>query len=276
MNIGINSACLQKKSDKNALEVLDFVVDNNFKGVEFRDEYPFFENMKSRESEQICSRIEKENLLCSVHLSFYDINIGSFRKQVRDLAVLRHQEAVKKAAELGASYVTLHGGAMSRSFYNIETMPDVNKYSSDSITLIRETCKSVGIILCVENMSLFDSKLYKCYTHPDQLSDLYHQQDDQIRITLDIGHAVSIETKPETFIEKLGAEKISFGHLSDNNFLKDQHLAVGDGSIDYVSFLKTYIKKKWDFPLFIETGTTQQALDSKKYLEETYNRILIP
>lgn len=276
MNIGINTACLQKKSDKNSLEVLDFVVDNNFKGVEFRDEYPFFENMRSKEREQIYSRIENERLLCSVHLSFYDINIGSFRKQLRDIAVLRHQEAVKQAADLGASYVTLHGGAMSRSFYNIETMHDVNKYSSDSISLIRETCKEVGITLCVENMSIFESNEHKCYTHPDQLSDLYHQQEEQIKITFDFGHAVSIDVKPESYIEKLGAEKISFGHLSDNNFLKDQHLAVGNGSIDYVSFLKTYIKKKWGFPLFIETGTTQQALDSKKYLEKIYNRIQIP
>lgn len=274
MDIGINTACLQKKSNINALELLDFAVANNFKGIEFRDEYPFFEDINTNDKKRIYTRIEKESLLCSVHLSFYDLNVGSFRKKLRDIAVTQHQDAVKKAANLGAKFVTMHGGHMSQSFYNAESMSDVEKYSADSISLIRETCQDMDIILCIENMSLFDSKVQKSFTQPEHLIDLYHHQNEKIKFTFDFGHAVSIEREPESFIKKLGADKISFGHLSDNNFLKDQHLAVGAGSINYVSFIKTYIEQEWDFPLLIETGTAEQALESKRYLTDLYKKVI--
>lgn len=274
MKIGINTACLQKKTSINPFDILGFTLDNGFRGIEFRDEYPFSDNLNAKDRMTIRSKIEKENLLCSVHLSFYDVNIGSFRKTLRDFSVESHRNAVKKAAEIGATYVTIHGGHMSSSFYNAELIHDVDQYSSDSISLIRETCRKVGITLCVENMSLFASKEYKSFTHPEHLLDLYSRQEEQIKVTFDFGHAVSVDPKPEEYVKKLGAEKISFGHLSDNNFIKDQHLAVGSGDINYVSFLDTYKHEKWNFPLFIETGTTKQALESKKYLEEIYTGVL--
>jgi sugar phosphate isomerase/epimerase len=162
---------------------------------------------------------------------------------------------------------------MSRSFYTDEWTQKTDDYSSESIYLIRETCKDAGIILCVENMSLFDSGEYKSYTLPEDLQKLYIDHNKQIKITFDFGHAVSIDPKPELFVEKLGSEKISFGHLSDNNFIKDQHKAVGAGEIDYISFIKTYINKNWKFPLFIETQTAAQTLESKKYLEQIYSQM---
>ena len=162
---------------------------------------------------------------------------------------------------------------MSRSFYHHEQMSETDKYSSESIAIIRETCAKLGITLSIENMSVFESGEYKSFTHPEHLINLYAQQENEIGITFDFGHAVSINPKPEDFVKKLGADKIVFGHLSDNNFIKDQHKAVGEGDIDYPSFLKTYLNEQWEFPLLIETQTRNQALASKKYLEDLYMKI---
>jgi len=41
---------------------------------------------------------------------------------------------------------------------------------------------------------------------------------------------------------------------------------VGEGKIDYGSFIKAYIERGWYFPLLFETATVESALKSKEYL----------
>ncbi|MBI9101057.1 MAG: sugar phosphate isomerase/epimerase [Spirochaetales bacterium] len=275
MNIGINTACLQKHSAIKPREIIDKVRMEGFSGIEFRDEYPFFEEVNSNEGRYINDVVKGEGLLCSVHLSFYDLNPGSFRKDLRDKAVECHSKAIRKAAEIGASMVTIHGGKMSNSFYDSESCSEVDRLSSESIGRIREICEDEGITLCVENMSCFDRKEYKSFTRPEDLIWLHEEQDEKIRVTLDIGHVVSITPDIVEYITRLGSRKIGLCHLSDNNLIRDQHLAVGQGNIDYEGLMRTYMREDWNFPLFIETTNFAQTLESKRYLESLVQNIAV-
>ena len=268
MNFGLNTVCLQKLSGRKPVELFDITVENGFTGIEFRDEYPFSEELDNETVRYIRNGVQGNGMICSVHLSFYDLNPGSFRRDIRNLSVECHKKAVGDAAELGAGMVTVHGGKMSRSFYTPERQREVDTFTFDSLSRIREMCEEHGILLSVENMSVFElSKVYKSYTSPEDLSDLYKDMGGAIGVTLDFGHAVSLMPNVVEYIRRLGPEKISMAHLSDNDFVQDLHLGPGEGSIDYRDFVLNYIRNKWTFPLFLETKTFGQSLSGRDYLE---------
>ena len=72
---------------------------------------------------------------------------------------------------------------------------------------------------------------------PEDFTQFYAETGlDGIGIVLDTGHA-NLEGQIQPFLEKL-PKKIAHVHVSDNHGVTDEHLGLGDGSIDWVHFVK--------------------------------------
>lgn len=265
--VGLNTACLQRHSDLKPIDLLEITLKNNFSAIEFRDEYPFFQSLTDKQIIEISSIIKNESLFCSIHLGFYNQNIGALKNSIRQAAVDDHSRSIEIAAALGVSNLTIHGGTLNLSYYSGQYFQEVENNTLNSIRYLAKKCAAYNIKLSVENLSTFEKKTYKCYNTPNALNQLCKTVDN-VGMTIDFGHIVSVQKSVTDFFNKLDEEKICLAHMSDNDFLSDLHLATGDGKIDFPSFIKMYKSRKWNFPLMIETKTFENALKSQKYLNE--------
>ncbi|NOY09252.1 MAG: sugar phosphate isomerase/epimerase [Spirochaetes bacterium] len=264
--IGLNTASLQKRRDIGIDEIVDFVLDNNFSAVEFRDEYPFSENVSKEEAELIKEKLAGNNIRCSVHLPFYDINLSAFRPDVRIAGLNILKKSLNKAWRLGAVTVTVHGGSMRRNYYSESWEEYAYKLSIESLKELADEAEKYNIRILVENLNLFKKNELVVHYLPDIMLKTKKELNDRIGFTFDVGHAVSTPLNPVDFVEHLGSGNIVLAHLNDNHLNSDEHLAVGDGAIDYDSFVEAYINRGWGFTLLFETATVESALRSKAYL----------
>ena len=273
VKIGINTSCFQKHNRPGIRDILAFVFDNNFKVVEFRDEYPFAEDLTRGDIQWAREQMEKRGLWCSVHLPFYDLDLSAFREGLRMAGIDSLIRSVQIAAELGAGTVTIHGGSMKSNYYSAEWEKTAEELSLDSLSRINRECKKSGIKLLIENLNLFSDRIHRVHALPAKLVETKAELGDNIGFTLDIAHAVSTPLNPVEYALALGPENIKLAHLNDNDLQSDQHLGLGMCRIDYHSFMKAYLEKKWEFPLLFETQSVEYALTSKAYLEKLIKEI---
>lgn len=264
--IGLNTACVQHKGMQRIEEILKFAVEEGFSGIEFKDEYPLFEEMSSAEKTRARDFIQQHGLFCSVHLPFADMNISNFINILWEAAVRTLEDSLQNAAELGATTVTVHGGNINTLRYDELLYKVSEERTVKALQRLRNSAVSLGIRLSIENLHEFSSRLKRVHSRPEDLLRSRSALGEDIGFTFDIGHAVSTPCKPVDFIHSLGPDKILLSHLHDNNGSEDQHLAVGDGSIDFTSFIQAYVNEGWSFPLLIETRNPDQALLSRDRL----------
>ncbi len=266
VQLGVNTASLQKQRDISVDEIVDFIIDNGFSAVEFRDEYPFSENISDEQAKRIKEKLTKNNIRCSVHLPFYDINIAAFREDVRKAGIKILKKSIKMAWKLGASTVTIHGGSLRRNYYSKNWEEYAYKLSLFSLKELVEEASKYNITLLLENLNLFKKNELVIHALPEIMLKTKHELNDRIGFTLDIGHIVSTPLDPVIFVEKLNPKNIILSHLNDNHLTSDEHLAVGEGLIDYPNFIRAYIENGWNFPLLFETTTVESALKSREYI----------
>ncbi len=264
--LGINTASLQKRRDISIEDMVDFVIANNFHAVEFRDEYPFSENISEEKAEQIGEKLSAHGIACSIHLPFYDINLAAFRADVRKAGIKILKKSLKIAWKLGATTATVHGGSMRRNYYSEKWEERAYNLSIESLRELTAEAENYGITILLENLNLFKKNEHVVHAYPEIMLKTKKELDNRIGFTLDIGHVVSTSLNPVQFARELGPNNIILAHLNDNHFTSDEHLAVGEGKIDYRTFMRAYLSENWKFPLLFETATVESAIKSKNYL----------
>lgn len=97
---------------------------------------------------------------------------------------------------------------------------------------------------------------------------------------LDTAHLAAQKMEMVQCIEMLG-KRIFYVHASDSNFLTEDHLEIGKGSIDWINMLKALKKHHYQGYIGIDIGGKPEMkkdldamyINSKKYLEELILKI---
>ena len=92
-------------------------------------------------------------------------------------------------------------------------------------------------------------------------------KDSRIGVCLDLGHANYSQVGIAGWFEELG-EKIGYLHLSDNMGTYDDHLPLGQGSIDWDEADRLWRGLKRDTPLTLEVGNLDNVMKSVDFLKE--------
>lgn len=80
---------------------------------------------------------------------------------------------------------------------------------------------------------------HELYRFPEEMLALTAQIDrPNVGLTLDIGHAATVGQEAVGFLNAVKEELVHV-HMHDNNGVRDEHLPLGKGQIDYRSFLAT-------------------------------------
>jgi sugar phosphate isomerase/epimerase len=217
MKIGFSTLALFMRSFE---EWLDIAAEDGFKLMEILCEGPYWPRnvLNPDEGLEIFSSYDIDVFL---HAPTIDLNPASLNPGIRDETLRQLKETLDLAVKIGAKAITTHPGLIHRledrirgmaKYYSIETLTEANKYAED-----------VGVIFSVENMP--NRYAYFCNTAQEHS---YFLNQCGCHATVDLGHA-NTNKDPESFLE---LENTYYYHLSDNNGEKDQHLALGDGTLD--------------------------------------------
>ncbi len=157
------------------------------------------------------------------HAPYEDIWPGARDEEVRRLSVRRLRQAIALAPVFRPRGIVVHGGYFDWLF---DFAPDKwLEPARRSFSEIAEAAESAGVDIFVENV--FDEA-------PDHLLRLCDAVGSaRLSFCFDPGHATLFSRLPiQKWAEALGP-RIMEMHVHDNRGLRDDHLPVGEGSINF-------------------------------------------
>ena len=222
------------------LEIVKIAKENNFEMIEILGEAPFFKKENTMAFKDCGMEV-------SIHGPTVDINIASLNDGIRAESVKQMKECIDYAESINAHAITVHAGKIGRND------PPLRKAA------LEIACESISelvdyadnVIISVENMPVRQAFL------GNKIEELeMFQNECGCNLTIDVGHGNTTGNNEEL----LELKDITYCHLNDNNGVKDQHITLGDGTLD-LELLKK-VKKG-----IIELNNFDNILKSKKVIE---------
>ena len=190
----------------------------------------------------------------SVHGCFIDVNPGSGDALFRELSAKRCRESCRAAKEMGAQNVVFHSSCFPflRGGY-------MEGWSAFCAEFYDELAQEFDLRLFIENSPDID---------PEPLANLMDTvKDERIGVCLDIGHANYSGTALEVWFEIL-KDHIGYLHLSDNKGRYDDHLAIGDGVVDWELADRLWRGLGKNTPMTLEVGNKEKEKKSIGFLRQ--------
>ena len=203
------------------------------------------------------SMMKSYDLTYSIHAPFNDINIASLNESVREMSVIELIKIMNMASELDIKTVTIHPGLYSMVVSGLEDRSIMA--AKRSLRTLDRMAQECGVRLCVENMPGFRFFLGQT---AEQMSELL--EGTNLPICLDIGHANTTGQLNE-IIDTLG-NRIMNVHIHDNDGKQDQHLTIGEGTVDFDDCLKRL--SSYGGRYIIECKTLESGSESQDRLSQ--------
>jgi sugar phosphate isomerase/epimerase len=220
----------------------------------------FIEEARPFDLERLRESFGGAGLSITLHGPYMDMNPGSMEEPVR-LSTVRMYEKVFKATEhLRPRAVVLHAGYHEKKYKgNFELWLSQSLKTWPALV---EKAERLGTVIAVEN--IFERE-------PSTLRLLMDSiKSPNFGICLDAGHLrVFSKVDMEEWFASLGP-KIAEVHLHDNHGKHDDHLPLGEGSIDVPRFL-SLLKQYANDPIYTIEPHGEEAMKRaieavKKYL----------
>jgi len=194
----------------------------------------------------------------TVHGPFSDLNPASLVDPIWNETIRQIEQCVELSADF-TDVVVIHPGVLSPL---ASQMPDrAWERNVEALKVLAVHAQEHGVRLCLENMP--DMKKLLCRTAEELFGMVEAVGMDSLGTTFDAGHAHTTKNIPGYLKEK---DRISHVHIHDNNGAADQHLAIGDGTVDWDLVLGTL--KGYEGILVIEGRNLEEGKRSLQYLKE--------
>ena len=213
------------------------------------------------------------DLEISIHAPLNDINIASLNPLMREYSIEQIIQTIRTASRLDISLVTVHPGHFCPTArFAPESAAEYNKRS---IQRLGAEADEYGVTMALENLPMIG------WTMGNTLEELLDSiEGTRIVLCLDIGHAHITGQLNEFFETGLPSATSSVApkslirnvHIHDNNGRQDQHLTLGQGTID----LKEVIRKLLKFykrNIIIESNNLVEGVESKGILINIINSL---
>lgn len=225
---------------------------NDFYAPELLDDH---EGLKERIRNY--KSLERPRGADTLHGTFYDILPFSWDSGIRRHSIYRMQQSVEIADELGCKGVIFHTN-FSPDFLNNA------KYRNNWLESMR---KVIEQLLSGSNCEIYLENMFD--QSPDELADvaLLLREEDRFGICLDIAHMRLATDRPREWFRVL-APYIRHFHMNDTHLEYDEHLALGQGSIDWKeneTLLEEFGLK--DKSRLIEVSSLDKIQESLKYCQ---------
>jgi sugar phosphate isomerase/epimerase len=161
----------------------------------------------------------------SVHPPSWDVNIASYTQPVRATAIDVYSRAIRWAGQLGAAYVVAHVG-----WRGDPSLPraDCLERAEEAIRLLAPLAREAGVALAVENVGWSGQEV----CDQDEFVALAHRLPENAGILFDVGHARLAGWDLCETLDAVASRLIAV-HLHDNDGVRDRHLPIGTGTVDW-------------------------------------------
>jgi len=251
MKLGFSTLALFMKSLE---EMLEIASKDGFQLIEILCEGPYWPRRLLKDK-MFPETLESYDVELFLHAPTIDLNPASINQGIREETKKQTMETIDLAHHINATTITTHPGLIHRKDDRIRKM---------AIEFAKETLKECSIYaddlevkLSIENMP--GKYSYLCN------NPIEHEQfikACECLATVDIGHANTTEDLEKFF----KIENIAYHHINDNNGKKDEHLPIGEGTLN-LKLLK-HVKKG-----IIELNNYQNVLKSKSRIQKLIKRL---
>ncbi|MEI6796067.1 MAG: sugar phosphate isomerase/epimerase family protein [Methanomassiliicoccales archaeon] len=221
------------------------------------------------EGQHFLPDIEKEfleltpsfDLRYSAHTPLSDVNIGSLNPRMRRAALNEVLQSIAAAGRMGITPFTVHPGF-------ITPLGQLNKEGAwnatrASLEEAEKAAREAGVTLALENMPNMPISML---TNPDDLMRML--EGTELRVCWDIGHAHTTNNIKEYLPYW---RRFANVHIHDNDGRHDQHLPLGEGSIDFPPILQRL--KGYEGNFVIEARKVEGAEVSRLRLEKMLSAV---
>lgn len=196
---------------------------------------------------------------CTMHGVFFDIIPFSSDAKIREVSKSRMEQSMQIASKIGARGVVFHT--------NVYPLLCSEIYDANAVKLTSECLKELlvkysDIDIYLENM--FDDDAHIMVEIAKQLKDY-----SNFGLCLDYAHAMISPTDIDEWVRET-APYVKHVHINDNDLVKDSHLPVGDGSIDWDRFMEYHDQCFSDCTILIETTLPENQRKSLEFLNNKY------
>ena len=190
----------------------------------------------------------------TIHGPFLDLNPAAFDSQIRKVTEQRFAQAFEAARILSADKVIYHSGMVPTVYF-------LEGWAEREADFWKEFLQNrSGITVCLENVLDREiepfAEIIERVGHPD------------LGMCLDLGHAHCYSN--HSAVEWAGVLKpyIHHVHLHDNHGVKDEHLALGEGSVPWKEVLGILADAQPDLTCTIECSCEESIRQSLQALED--------
>lgn len=218
--------------------IIDMAKRHSFEIIEILGEGQFFENENMEYKD--CG------LDMRIHAATVDINIASLNRGIREESVRQMIQCGEYAESINANTITVHPGIIGRN------EPRLRKVALEfSVESVGEIIDNTNVEVSVENMPVREKFLANTVEEIEMI-----QSETGCSLTIDTGHGNTCGNLEEM----LSLKNISYCHLNDNDGIKDQHITLGEGTLDL------NLLKRIDTAI-IELNNFDNVLKSKKVID---------
>jgi len=200
-------------------------------------------------------------LTITVHAPFMDLSPGSPDPQIRALTRQRLEKLLGLMPVLSPKTVVCHTGYDHRRYWHMRDIWIRN--SLETWTWFGQEIRDLGAVMMLENV-------YE--RGPDDMLCLFERfQELEVGFCLDTGHQAVFSNAPlEEWIDAMGPY-LGQLHLHDNLGMRDDHLALGRGNIDFHKLLDLLVSiEKFPQIITLEPHEKEAFWESLEYLERIW------
>ncbi len=194
----------------------------------------------AQEDYKACGRLaEQTGLRLSLH-AWENLAAISLEEALWQLARLQ-----RACEQMQARYLILHLGAHPDRAWGL-------KHIAQIAARIAPSFEQAGVLLCLENHYPFDYQgLNELGGSPEDFVYIFSQiASPAVQFCLDFGHS-HMAHNTEAFLAQM-APRLAYVHIADNHGEHDEHLAAGEGTIDWPSVLSRTLQSGFRGPFVLE------------------------
>lgn len=201
--------------------------------------------------------LRAEGVNFTVHAPFSSINISEHQPSLRNVFIKTVEKSIYQAAEIGATIEVVH--AATPTIFSYFFPEDSSRTCGESLAKLMDYGHSVGVEVVVEN----GVGPYDLFNTVEKISGILATI-PRAPTCLDLGHA-HVTGPVAGFIT--GQPRIRHIHLHDNHGQHDEHLAAGEGTIDWKEVCRLLKQADYRGLIVTENHNIQLAFRSLNYLQ---------
>ncbi|WP_338751584.1 sugar phosphate isomerase/epimerase [Bacillus sp. FJAT-52991] len=161
----------------------------------------------------------------TIHPPAWDINLTSENRATRETAFSEYKKAIHFAGLIKASHVVIHPGFCFSPLFNKQV---AQQRAADYINELCQIAKPLNVKLAIENVGYNGSSLFT----QEEYTNFLETIDETAGFLIDTGHAHLNNWDIPRLIKETKDRLLAL-HIHDNDGIGDDHLAIGEGTIEW-------------------------------------------